>query len=217
MIGGDSPGLRRRVVSNRRVGPHAFVLRFERGDSEFEPGQFLSVGVAGDLNLREYSIYSGTGDPWLEILVREVERGIVSTRLSRLGPGDELRVEGPFGFFTFGEGPLLLVASGTGIAPFHSLARSDPGRDFTLLHGIRYDAERYDWGDYPPGRYLPCVSRPDNGPGRRVTDWLRERPALPDPDGLCCLSGNCDMVYEAYDILRGRGFPSERIKAEVYF
>jgi ferredoxin--NADP+ reductase len=42
-----------------------------------------------------------------------------------------------------------------------------------------------------------------------VTDYLREHPA--DPAWLCYLCGNCDMIYEAFDILRSQLF------AEVYF
>ena len=207
-----------RVLDKRQVGPFATVLRFERRNLTFAAGQYLSVGLAGDLNIREYSVYSGINDPWLEILVRQVEGGLVSGRLAAVKAGDQLRVEGPFGYFTPEPGPLFLVASGSGIAPFHAMVRSDPSLDYTLLHGIRHDEECYEGSEYAPERYLPCVSQGKAAAYQgRVTTWLHAHPAMPNPGSTCYLSGNCDMIYEVYDMLRGRGIPSERIRAEVYF
>lgn len=206
------------VLDNRRIGPHAFVLRFERRDLDFAPGQYLSVGLAGDLNIREYSIYSGSKDPFLEILVREVEGGMVSQRLAQLKTGDMLRVEGPFGFFTLETGPVFMVASGTGIAPFHAMVRSSAVADFTLLHGIRSEDECYGADEYPQKSYIPCISQTANkGYHGRVTDWLLQHPDQPSNGTGCYLSGNCDMIYDVYDILRKRGISSEQIRAEVYF
>ncbi len=125
----------------RELSAGAFVLRFDRDGLEFEPGQYLNVGVKGDLDMREYSIYSGPGDDYLEILVKEVEGGYVSRRLRKLGSGGEVTVEGPFGFF--------------------------------------------------------------------VTQ--------PEPETLCYACGNCDMIYEVFDILRNLGVPPEHLFAEVYF
>ena len=36
-------------------------------------------------------------------MVKEVDEGLVSKKLKRLNPGDQLEVDGPFGFFTINE------------------------------------------------------------------------------------------------------------------
>jgi hypothetical protein len=38
-----------------------------------------------------------------------------------------------------------------------------------------------------------------------------------DPDAFYYLCGNCDMIYEVYDILKARGVSTGNIFAEVYF
>jgi len=212
-----------RVHSIRPLSPSAYVLRLERGELAFEPGQYLTLGLPGSTARREYSIYSGSDDPFLEVLVKQVEGGTVSHQLARLSPGAMLEVDGPFGYFLISEAargrPLLFVASGTGIAPFRCFARSYPGLDYRLLHGVRSTTETYDRHCYPPDRYLPCLSREAVTAGAgfagRVTAYLRAHPA--EPGTLCYLCGNSEMIFEAFDILKAGGIPGTDLFAEVYF
>jgi len=210
-----------RVQNVRQLTDTAYVLRIDRNNIEFEPGQYVSLGLVGDINMREYSIYSGVSDEYLEVLVREVQEGYVSKLLKRLEAGDALELEGPFGFFTIDSeareaGKFLFVATGTGISPFHCFERSYPGLDYRLVHGVRTCAERFDMDMFPRDRYVSCVSREEGGDYRgRVTEYLRENPV--DPDTYCYLCGNCDMIYEAFDILTQQGVSPERLFAEVYF
>ncbi len=223
---------RPRVHEIRHLTETTYVVRFDRNAMEFEPGQYVSVGVRGDIDMREYSIYSPLDADYLEILVKEVESGYVSRRLRRLEPGDELEVDGPFGFFTIDEAhrdrrPFLFVATGTGISPFHCFAQSYPGLDYRLLHGVRVGDDRYEHDAFEPARVTSCLSRDPaavaaahDGTGAdvvagRVTDYLREHPV--PPETLCYLCGNCDMIYEAFDVLKGHGVPPEQLYAEVYF
>ena len=212
---------RHEVLSVRDLGSGAYVLRMERKGLEFEAGQYIHVGPLPGIDRREYSVYSPTGEDCLEILVKEVPAGSVSPRLRRLAPGDRVDVEGPFGFFRLEPGrdesaPLLFLATGTGISPFHCLAGSHPGLNYRLIHGVRTAEERYDHDAYPSDRVVACVSREDGGDFRgRVTDWLREHPA--PPDAMVYLCGNSDMIYEAYGLLGEQGITSDRIFAEVYF
>ena len=172
------------------------------------------------MNLREYSIFSGSGDPYLEILVKRIEGGAVSPMLASLAPGDELDVAGPEGdFLTIAEGSeaqrLLFVASGTGIAPYRCLLRSRGDLDYRLIHGVRYAADRYTREEFPPDRYLSCVSKGGGDFDGRVSDWLRLHPV--DAATECYLSGNSDMIYECFSILSRQGIGRERIHAEIYF
>ena len=211
---------RSRVHHVRDLSEHTYVLRIDRADLEFEPGQYISVGPKNDLNMREYSVYSAPREEYLEILVREVDEGYVSKLLRRQRPGDKVLVEGPFGFFLLDDEirrrPLYFIATGTGISPFHSFVGSYDNLDYTLLHGIRTAAERYDYERYDSERIVTCTSREESGDFYgRVTDYLREHPV--DPEAACYLCGNCDMIYDAFDILQDQGVPHDRLYAEVYF
>lgn len=135
--------------------------------------------------------------------------------------GEALSVEGPYGLFVTdpaerARATYLFVGSGTGISPFHCLARSYPRIDYLLLHGVRAVDERHDDGVFERSRYITCVSRGEGGEYQgRVTGWLRSRPV--EPDRLCYLCGISGMIDEAFDILRGQGVPRDRLFAEVYF
>jgi ferredoxin--NADP+ reductase/benzoate/toluate 1,2-dioxygenase reductase subunit len=87
---------------------------------------------------------------------------------------------------------------------------------YRLLHGVRRASELYDREAFDPPRFAGCLSREV---GRdyhgRVTAYLREHPA--DPESLCYLCGSCDMIYQAFDILRSQGVGPERLFAEVYY
>ncbi len=209
--------MRSRVLDLRFLTADAFVLRLERNGLDFIPGQRLLAGRG--VNLREYSIFSGRDDPYLEILVKRIEGGAVSPLLASLAPGDELDVSGPEGDFLTargGEAPKrLFVASGTGIAPYRCLLRSGTPRDYRLIHGVRHAEERYCREEFPADRYLSCVSQGGGDFQGRVSDWLRRNPA--DGPTECYLSGNSDMIYECFSILSGQGIGRERIHAEIYF
>ena len=210
-----------RVQSVRNLTPSTYVVRMNRYGMEFKAGQNLNLGLAGDTEKRDYSIYSGVNDDYLEILVKEVKDGLVSKKLRRLNPGDHIEVDGPFGFFTIKEEDVdtkefLFIASGSGIAPFHSLARSHPGLNFKLIHGIRYAEEAYEKEHYPVGRYISCVSKGKEGDFHgRVTDYVKQHPL--NKDTLIYLCGNVNMIYDVFDILKEQNVSSENLHAEVYF
>src|SRR5210317_312583 len=94
---------RYKVKEVRNLTESTYVVRMNRYGMEFLAGQNLNLGLAGDTEKRDYSIYSGVNDDYLEILVKEVKEGLVSKQLKKLKPGDQLEVDGPFGFFTLRE------------------------------------------------------------------------------------------------------------------
>ena len=209
------------VLGTRFLTGSTYVVRFERKQLEFDAGQYISLGLPGNSEKREYSIYSGTGDDYLEVLVKEIDEGIVSRQLSHLQPGAHIEMDGPFGFFTLKQENRLerkpvFIASGTGIAPFHSFVRSFPGLEYLLIHGVRLAVEAYDKGAYHKSKYLPCTSRENSGSFHgRVTDYIRENPQGHNCDYYLC--GNSNMIHDVYDILREQGVNTENIHAEVYF
>ncbi len=210
-----------KVEKVRDLCEGTYALRFNRNGMKFRSGQHLVAGLPGSSESREYSIYSGTEDDYLEILVREVEDGAVSRRLRKLSRGDKLEISGPYGFFMYNAQPasfkkLVFLASGTGIAPFHSFVRTHPNADYQLIHGIRTIREAYDKDHYKPGSYVTCTSRDDSGDFHgRLTSYLHT--AGFDPDVLIYLCGNSNMILDAMDILQKKGFSQSQMYTEVYF
>lgn len=209
------------VLAVRELAPNAFVLSLERQGLEFTPGQCVILGLPGHREQREYSIYSAVKAPTLDVLIRVVEEGVVSRQLCACRPGDRVQLDGAVGFFTIEDADLLrdrflFVASGTGIAPFHSMAGSYSGLNYQVLHGVRYAHESFGSETFAADRHVLCTSRDRGGdyPGR-VTDYLREHPVAPDT--RCYLCGNVRMIDEAHDLLVGQGVPSDHVRAEVYF
>jgi len=187
----------------------------------FRAGQHILLGKAGSIHNREYSVYSSENDDYFEVLIKEVDEGLVSKQLKKLKPGEMVQVEGPLGFFTIPaehieSSEFLFIATGTGIAPFHSFVRSYPSIRYTLLHGVRYGNEAYDKADYDAEKHLLCTSGDNTGDYHgRVTQWLRENRVAPDTQ--CFLCGNFNMIHEAFEILEQKGIPPSNVHAEVYF
>jgi ferredoxin--NADP+ reductase/benzoate/toluate 1,2-dioxygenase reductase subunit len=209
------------VTQIRHLTENTFILRFTRGDMEFRAGQHIIVGLHGELDQREYSIYSGEIDDYLEILVKEVVDGSMSVKLKQCKPGQLLNVNGPFGSFgveSFDRyaRKLVFIATGTGISPFHSFVRSYPGMDYTLLHGVSLIKEAYERSDYDASRYSLYTSKEHNsGWIGRVTKYLPDLSVTSDM--LFYLCGNGRMISDAYNILRAKGIPAKNIFSERYF
>lgn len=197
------------------------MLRLERKGIDFQTGQFVLLGTNGAVDRREYSVYSGENDDYIEVLVREVEGGKVSSKLKKLKAGQSIGVDGPFGFFkfdpsAFASRKFLFVATGTGISPFHSFVKTYPNLNYQLIHGVRFGHEAYDHRDYETEKVTLCTSGDNKGDFEgRVTDYLRTQEI--EKDTHCFLCGNSEMIYEVFDILGEKGIPTSNIYSEVYF
>ncbi len=95
----------------------------------FYPGQFVGVEAHfGGLGYRRspYCILSAPSDePVFDLLVRVVPQGPLSQHLATLAVGDEVAFRGPTGRSMVppdDDRALALFATGTGVAPFYSLA-----------------------------------------------------------------------------------------------
>jgi ferredoxin--NADP+ reductase len=207
------------VQEIRRLTDSTAIIKFERQGLSFDPGQYIRVGLEGDPEIRDYSIYSAAEDDFLEILVRRVEDGLVSKQLLNLEPGDRVGMGGPYGHFKLTQNvlasPLLFVATGTGISPFHSFVYSHTDLNYRLVHGTSSKVENYEAESYGD-RYFHCVSREEGGDFKgRVTDYLHTLTVDFSTNAFLC--GNCDMIYEAFDLLQEKGLPTANIHTEVYF
>ena len=210
------------VLEVRHLTPSGYVLRMKRGGLDFEAGQYIALGLPGKGEMREYSVYSGEHDDFLEVLIKEVDDGLVSRQLKNLDRSGVVEMDGPFGFFTLSRGDIesgkehLFIASGTGIAPFHSYVKTYNELNYRILHGVRYGEEAYESSHYDKNRYILCTSRDDRGDFRgHVTEYLEKNPV--GAETSCYLCGNSNMIHDVYDILTGSGVPAVNIHAEVYF
>jgi ferredoxin--NADP+ reductase/benzoate/toluate 1,2-dioxygenase reductase subunit len=209
------------VTMVRHLNESTYVLRFSRNEMQFVPGQHLVLGLPGGKEFREYSIYSGIHDDFLEVLIKEVDDGLVSRQLKQVKQGEEVQVKGPRGFFLSrasqpNPGKLLFISSGTGLAPFHSFVRSYPDTDYSIIHGVRNITEAYELDDYNREQFTICTSRGEKGDFRgRVTDYLLHSGL--DSQSRVFLCGNSNMIFDAMDILQAKGVPQNQIFTEVYF
>ncbi len=209
-----------KILGLRKLTDSTYVLRTERDNFEFIPGQCVNIGLVGGAVNREYSTYSSITDTYLEFLIKKVEGGFVSVGISKLKPGDKVTLDGAYGKFTI-ESPkpkqkYTFIASGTGIAPFHSFVKSYPGIDYQIFHGIRNVSEQYDKKDYESNRYFACVSKGKGGDfSGRVTAYL-ETQQLPK-NSIYYLCGNSGMINDVYDILRKKEINGSNIFTEVFF
>lgn len=210
-----------KVQEVRKLTDEAFSLRLPKSRFTFNAGQHISLGIQGDYQSREYSIYSGENDEYLEVLVKEVTDGYFSPKLCKLKPGDLVEVNGPFGKFKIDEKKMashkfVFVASGTGIAPFHSMVRTYPEIDYKLIHGVRYGNEAYDRDEYEAGRHVLCTSGDKTGDVHgRLTKYLKSEKFEKNTQFYLC--GNSNMIFDAIEILKDKGFDRDQIHCEVYF
>lgn len=207
-----------KVLEIRVLTDSTYVLRFERNGLEFIPGQHIYVGIPGDED-RPYSVYSAEDADYVEILVKEVENGNVSKKLKQIETDGYVAVDDAQGHFSIIEYlsyKMYFIATGTGIAPFHSFVKTYPGIDYTLIHGVAFANEGYEKSDYEPSRYIQCTSKENGGDfSGRVTEYLKTLNF--DPESRFFLCGNSAMIDEVYDILLERGFARNRIRTEIYF
>jgi ferredoxin-NADP reductase len=209
----------------------------------FNPGQYATLGLMGPegkLVQRPMSISSSADrlDEY-EFFIRLVKGGEFTPLLWERQVGDQINIKGAKGRFTLQDDDRigLLVASGTGLAPFMSMIETlrDRGqtRDLVLLHGASHDFD-LAWrshletlaaeGSFPV-RYAATVSRPQDCPswtgltGRVeaiVEAQLDEHRLTPDNTTLY-LCGNPDMIAAVEAIAAGRGFPPEQVRKELYW
>ncbi len=148
----------------------------------YRPGQHLNIHF-DDSTHRSFSMASVPGSSRIDLHIRHVDGGRFTTgRLLALCPGDELDIElplGPFGLHKDDERPLLMVATGTGIAPvrcmLESLLDDDDCPPVSLYWGMRSEDDLYlddvfaSWsGRLYEFRYVPVLTRP-------ASDWCGRR------------------------------------------
>ncbi|MGH8484813.1 MAG: benzoate 1,2-dioxygenase electron transfer component BenC, partial [Pseudomonas sp.] len=116
------------------------------GSLAFLPGQYVNLGVPGSEQSRAYSFSSLQKDGEVSFLIRNVPGGLMSSFLTGLAKaGDNMTLAGPLGSFYLREirRPLLLLAGGTGLAPFtamlEKIAEEGSEHPLHLIYGVTND------------------------------------------------------------------------------
>lgn len=169
-----------RVVDVSVLGPdvrHLSIALPEQVELKFNPGQYMNV-LLGDGERRSFSMASAAGVPVLDFHIKRVPGGrFTDHMLSSLKAGDRLDVELPLGSFRFHAEdyrPLVVVVTGTGLAPAKAILESlmdDPDCPPVWLYwGARSEADLYlhdeiqQWGArLYEFQYVPVLSRPGTG------------------------------------------------------
>ena len=206
----------------------------------FQNGQFTMLGleVEGRPLLRAYSMASANHEDVLEFFSIKVPDGPLTSRLQRVKQGDIVLVgRKPTGtLITDNLLPgkrLLLLSTGTGLAPFASLIK-DPDvyehfEKVVLVHGCRQVSDlsygeqlvaklREDeiFGDMLAGKleYYPTVTREPFRNHGRITDLITSHklfddlglPPLDRETDRIMLCGSPAMLAELRDMFEERGF-----------
>jgi ferredoxin--NADP+ reductase len=161
------------VIEVQHYTDKLFRIRTERPRSyRFTAGEFVMIStVDDDTPNRAYSITSGPYDDYLEFYSIKVQDGPLTSRLQHVSVGDKILVgEKPTGTLILANlelgGHLVMMASGTGIAPFISLLREpetyDLFENITVTWTTRTHAEQDCYRDFlneMPVEYISTVTQ----------------------------------------------------------
>lgn len=178
--------LRATVSAVQALGDGVTHLRLElpreAADLVYRPGQYLNLFLE-DGSARSFSMASRPDGRSVDLHLRRIPEGrFTHHRVGALRAGDALEVELPLGGFCHHPEdyrPLLLLATGTGLAPLksilESLMDSEDCPPVVLYWGARDEADLYlhhevaAWGErFDDFTYVPVLSRAGDGwKGRR--------------------------------------------------
>jgi ferredoxin-NADP reductase len=215
-----------KVIKIIPYGSANFILRVEKKNITFNPGQFFSIGVPEIPINREYSVSSGINDDYLDFLIREISDGILSSKLKKLKINDNIKILGPYGEFYLKEFNINkkynFFASGSGLAPFLSIIRSFKNLKFNIFHGVRLSEDIYTLGEL--NNYNVFISKYAgekndfikiyNG---RITSNFEIIKKHISPDDLFFICGNSFMVNDIYDYLKKNDIKANNIYSELFF
>lgn len=177
----------------------------------FLPGQYVNIEVPGTGQHRSYSFSSAPGAT-PEFLVRNIPGGLMTGFLATAQPGMAVTFTGPVGGFYLRpvERPVLMLAGGTGLAPFLSMLDqlTSTKHPIHLVYGVTKDADlagldRLDAvaARIPGFTYTTCVADPASPQARHgyVTQHLDGAPAGAFDLYLCGPPPMVEAVRDHFD------------------
>lgn len=222
------------VISMTRVYDDIIRLRLRpEGDMPaFHPGQYINV-VTESGATRSFSIASTPSEDEIDLHIRVIPGGMYTDGvLQDMRPGDRVDLQGPHGLFRLHMEdfrPLILVATGTGIAPLRAMLAAlakepDGGPPVALYWGMREECELYlaeeiaALGAELEGfSFVPVLSRGREGAHR--TGYVQDAVLADLPDlseHAIYLCGSPDMIAEARNRFLQAGASVNHIYADSF-
>lgn len=214
-----------------KISSKVYLERFdlvEPREIVFSAGQTVMVRVAPGIN-RSMSIASPPGEKFSITLVHDVSpMGPYSKWAIGAKEGDSMTFLGPLGIFGINKeskGKKVCIATGSGIAPFHSMIL-DGLLDVSLYWGLRHEEDIFWKEEFdslaqknPLFRFILTLSQPRGswqGRRGRVGDHVFvDEKNLPANDFYLC--GSREMIREMEDRLLAAAVPKEQIKKELFY
>ena len=154
----------------------SFTLQAERPIA-FLPGQYVNLLVPGSKETRSFSFSSAPNRTELAFLIRDVPNGMMSTYMrSKAQTDDFMMFSGPYGSFYLRPTvrPILMLAGGTGLAPFLSMLlwlKDNPTEQPILLaYGVNSNEDLVELGALaelksalPNFNFFTCVVDRESG------------------------------------------------------
>ena len=215
------------IAAVRPLSPSTLSLTLQGPALEklaFLPGQYVNLQVPGTDQTRAYSfsslVHTGAQGGTVSFLIRNVPGGLMSGYLSGAAqPGDRMTLTGPRGTFYLRDlqRPLLLLAGGTGLAPFtamlEQIAAQGSPHPLHLIYGVTHDADLVEMDRLadlarriPNFTYAACVASPESAYPNKGYVTQHIAPAhLNDGDVDIYLCGPPPMVEAVSQFIRECG------------
>ncbi|NQV14072.1 ferredoxin--NADP reductase [bacterium] len=246
------------IVSQKiEVAPGLIILRIVPDGwdlPDYKSGQFTVLGLPGTakrhpfsdqepeladpnkLIRRAYSVSSASiNKEYIEFYITMVRSGALTPRIFALSPGDRIFLSKKYsGVFTLemtgADSNLILLGTGTGLAPYMSMLRNDlpcnTKRKYIVVHGARhswdlgYRSELITISNVCRNfTYIPAITRPDeeHTPWRGESGYIQslwdqdliqaKTGLVPTPENShIFLCGNPSMIDTMVSTLESQGF-----------
>jgi ferredoxin-NADP reductase len=203
---------------------------------QYTPGQFIELSIPHTNpdtrgTLRQFTLSSSPTDPLLSITTKLVPGGGGSSfkqALRSLQPGTKLHMNEPMGDFVLPkliQTPLIFVAGGIGITPFHSILAwlHDVGeqRSIKLLYGVSNESEIIFQNTFEKAKQHATivVDQPSDawgGESGQLSAELIMGLEKPSDDTLVYLSGPEPMIETLHRNLRRAGMDERQLVTDLF-
>jgi len=224
-------------IENETDNTRRFWIEIPELESfDFTPGQFVTLDLPihekPNKRVRSYSIASWPdGTNVFELVIVLLEGGLGTTYLfNKVDVGSELTLRGAQGVFTLKEEnlqkDLFFICTGTGIAPFRSMAHhikrhNIPHNNIYLLMGTRTQKdllyhEEMKLLDLENFHYIPTLSREQWDGKKGYVHALYEELCIEKQPAGFFLCGWKNMIDEAKQRILALGYDRKSIHQELY-
>ncbi len=202
------------LTGRRWVNEDVLLLSLGVPGWSASPGRFVRLLHPSGVS-RPYSLAAPAWEPssLVQLHVRIIPGGQMSGLLAKSQVGDSLAIEGPFGKCAYrrmdGTEPILLIGSGTGLAPLYGIVTDALRHEHTgqihLYHGaadssrVYFREELETLGrEFTNFRYVPCADQVADSRDRKGSPLTLALEDLPSLDRFkVYLCGHPDLVRVA--------------------